>query len=157
MTRTTVRLNHAAMTVAREHLSTANIASVVSLFEECLGFRELTGWTKEGELLVVYSSARDDVTSIHDPDVSYVVLIGHDQPATANPGNMGDHVGLTLDSYDEWQGCLSRFQAAAARDDRVVVGGPEVLGSEHEREHRFYFRFLMPIAVEVQFQERLAG
>jgi hypothetical protein len=157
MTRAEVRLNHFAMTVPREHLSSEGSASVAALFEECLGFRELTGWTKEGELLVLYSSGRDDVASIHDPDVSYVVFIGHDRPATANPGNMGDHVGLTFASYEEWQDCLSRFQAAAARDDRVELGGPEVLESEHEKEHRFYFRFLMPIAVEVQFQEQLAS
>jgi hypothetical protein len=146
--------NHVAVTVPRESLNEDGRKRIVDVFDECLGFREFASWTKDRELLTLYWG--EDDASIHDPGVLYIVFLGHDNPATANPGNMGDHFGVTCGTIEEYHDCLSRVQAYAAREPGLEVGGPEVLHNERENEHRFYFRFGMPIACEVQYQEQIS-
>jgi len=145
--------NHVAVTVPRDALDSEGRRRIVNVFGACLGFNEFTSWTKDRELLTLYWG--ENVVSLHDPGVLYIVFIGHDDPATANPGNMGDHFGVTCGSLDEYNDCLQRTIAYAATEPGLAIGGPEILHNEREDEHRFYFRFGMPIACEVQYQERL--
>jgi hypothetical protein len=159
---TTVRpgaltFNHVAVTVPRDSLDAAGRERIAEVFTECLGFTEFPSWTKDRELLVLtWSGENVQVASMHDAGVLYLVFLGHDSPATGNPGNMGDHFGVTCGSLEEYEGCLRRAQEFARREPGLEIGGPEVLRSEHENEHRFYFRFGMPIACEVQYQELVA-
>lgn len=145
--------NHVAMTVPRDALDEAGRHRIVDVFSKCLGFSEFGTWTRDRELLTLYWG--ENAVSLHDPGVLYIVLIGHDQPATANPGNMGDHFGVTCGSLQEYHDCLQRVTDYARSEPGLEVGGPEVLHSEREHEHRFYFRFGMPIACEVQYQEQI--
>lgn len=88
--------NHVAVTVPRDALDADGRRRIVGVFSACLGFAEYETWTKDRELLTLYWG--ENVASLHDPGVLYLVFIGHDQPATANPGNMGDHFGVTCGS-----------------------------------------------------------
>jgi hypothetical protein len=149
--------NHVAVTVPRDSLDAGGRKRITAVFGECLGFAEFPSWTKDRELLVLtWSGENQKVASMHDTGVLYIVFLGHDNPATGNPGNMGDHFGVTYGSLQEYEDCLRRTQEFAQREPGLEIGGPEVLRSEHENEHRFYFRFAMPIACEVQYQELVA-
>ena len=87
----------------------------------------------------------------------FVVLFGHDHPATANIER--DHFGLNVNSLAELQELLGRAKVFARTNPDVeitdyAVSEPRVDVLPHKL-HRFYVRFVTPCPLEVQYYERV--
>jgi hypothetical protein len=144
-------LNHVAVTVSPDLLTGEARAKVVDVFGRVMGLREYAPWAEDRKILAMYAGTAEQEP--HDPGMTYLVFIGHDSPATANAGNMGDHYGVTCSTKEEWDECLATARTLEEEYDDFRIGGPEELVSDKEIEHRFYFSFGQPMACEVQFQE----
>lgn len=142
-----IRFSHVAFTVPRESLSGDNLQRVIRFYSEVFGFLERPQYTKDGEMLVMMAGAVDQ----------FVVLFGHDKPATANPDR--DHFGINVDSLAELQALLARSKVFAATNPDVeitdyCVTEPRLDVLPHKL-HRFYVRFVTPCPLEVQYYERI--
>jgi catechol 2,3-dioxygenase-like lactoylglutathione lyase family enzyme len=144
-----IRFSHVAFTVPRAAMSGENLKRTIAFFSEVFGFLERPQYTKDGEMLVMMAGAVDQ----------FVVLFGHDNPATANKDR--DHFGINVDSLAELQELLARskkFAAAHPEADVEItdycVTDPRVDVLPHKL-HRFYVRFVTPCPLEVQYYERI--
>lgn len=142
-----IRFSHVAFTVSRELLSGANLQRVICFFSEVFGFSERPQYTKDGAMLVMMAGAVDQ----------FVVLFGHDHPATANIER--DHFGINVNSLAELQELLGRAKVFARTNPDVeitdyAVSEPRVDVLPHKL-HRFYVRFVTPCPLEVQYYERI--
>jgi hypothetical protein len=142
-----IRFSHVAFTVSRETLSGENLRRVIRFFSEVFGFSERPQYTKDGEMLVMMAGAVDQ----------FVVLFGHDHPATANIER--DHFGINVNSLAELQEFLRRSKEFARSNPDVditdyTVTAPRVDVLPHKL-HRFYVRFATPCPLEVQYYEKI--
>jgi len=142
-----IRFSHVAFTVSKETLSGANLQRVIRYFSEVFGFIERPQYTKDAAMLVMMAGAVDQ----------FVVLFGHDTPATANIER--DHFGINVNSLAELQEFLRRSKEFAKTNPDVEitdysVSEPRVDVLPHKL-HRFYVRFATPCPLEVQYYERI--
>jgi len=142
-----IRFSHVAFTVSRDMLSGANLQRVIRFFSEVFGFIERPQYTKDGEMLVMMAGTVDQ----------FVVLFGHDTPATANIER--DHFGINVNSLAELQEFLRRAKVFARSNPDVeitdyAVSEPRVDVLPHKL-HRFYVRFVTPCPLEVQYYEKI--
>ena len=142
-----IRFSHVAFTVSRDLLSGATLQRVIRFFSEVFGFSERPQYTKDGAMLVMMAGAVDQ----------FVVLFGHDHPATANIER--DHFGINVNSLAELQELLARAKVFARTNPDVeitdyAVSEPRVDVLPHKL-HRFYVRFATPCPLEVQYYERI--
>ena len=142
-----IRFSHVAFTVSKDILSGDNLKRVIRFFSEVFGFIERPQYTKDGAMLVMMAGAVDQ----------FVVLFGHDTPATANIER--DHFGINVNSLADLQEFLRRSKEFARTNPDVeitnyTVTEPRVDVLPHKL-HRFYVRFATPSPLEVQYYERI--
>ena len=142
-----IRFSHVAFTVSKDILSGDNLKRVIRYFSEVFGFIERPQYTKDAAMLVMMAGAVDQ----------FVVLFGHDTPATANIER--DHFGINVNSLADLQEFLRRSKEFAKSNPDVeitdyTVTEPRVDVLPHKL-HRFYVRFATPCPLEVQYYERI--
>ena len=149
-------LNHVTFTVSRDMLDDEGRKRIVDFFTG-LDFHESSQWeARDREYLAVVRSRLDQ--DPYERDAMYLVFLGHDKPATANPGHGGDHLGLICSSLDQYERYLERAKKYVEKDggkpiDQQIREQPTRHGRQ-SRLHAFYVQpFTAPISVEVQYSE----
>ena len=145
-------INHVAVTVPRDLLDADGRRRIADFFGSCFGLKEDAQWSKDRQLMVLRSGPPDRPQ--HDAKGLYMAIIGHDKPSTANPGLMGDHFGITCKSLHQFNTCLTRVRDFAAKDKSIELINEETTRAEGGTLHMFYFRFVTPFAVEVQYFDK---
>lgn len=143
------RINHLAFTVSRDALDDTGRKRIVDFFSECFGFRESTPPEYRSTILSMSLGANE--VSTYDPDNLYMVLIATDKPYTANPGNFGDHFGMTIGSRAEYNSLLATAQEYVSRNPEVELTDIDTIKDDEGTLDRFYLRFGTPLACEIQY------
>ena len=78
------------------------------------------------------------------------VIVGGSPITTCAPL---DHFGMAVGSLEELEGVLERAKKYRERDDRVEVVDHQVEDHGMLKLHNCYFRYLLPMMVEIQYYE----
>jgi hypothetical protein len=140
------RLNHVAMSVPRTLVQDAAWRLRVSEF-----FAEVFGWAEVSA--AAGRSATTLIFLVHSPQ-QFVFLQASDQPMTC-PGM--DHFGLQVSTIEELRELHRKAVAFHARDARVEIIPPKSEIQGPFRLTSFYVGFLLPMMIEVQHFEVVAG
>jgi hypothetical protein len=150
-------LNHCAFTVPYSSLRGKDRERLRDFFTTVFGLteREIKA---PGEFLSMTTAGADE--DAHEPGNLFVVFIGHDKPATANPGFGGDHFGFQCTSMQQFNRCLDGVKEFVSKDqakefkDYQTRDVPEMPGKPAHKVHSFY---IVPpgaaVACEVQYDD----
>jgi hypothetical protein len=139
------RLNHVAISMARDVLDDRGRADILAFYGEVFGWVEGDNAGEEGDPLILYTGA----------PAEFVYLLPSDEPLTAPPL---DHFGLHVDTLDELHRIVAKAERYRDRDERVRIvdvhartthgpAGDYTLTSA-------YIGFVLPLMVELQHIER---
>lgn len=139
-----LRLNHLQVTIARNTLAGIR-DDLLAFYRDALGF----GVTQ------VEAFGPDHLFLTTDPEGSQFIYVAeHDFPAIIRGD---DHLGFHVRDREAVDGILAECRAVAARDSRMEIRVLEDLELPQTRTHAFYFRYLLPIWIDVQVIEFRAG
>ena len=80
----------------------------------------------------------------------FVYIVGGSPITTCAPL---DHFGLAVGSLEELESLLERAKKYRERDDRVEIIDHQVEDHSVLKLHNCYFRYLLPMMVEIQYYE----
>lgn len=132
------RFNHLGFTVPNENLTGDNKMKLTEFFDEVLGWKEIGGG--KGFNRLVFDAGRPGFRQ-------FLVLMGNDTPATANPPS--DHLGVTVDSESTLNQMFQRCQDFQKRDPRLKIGDMEFSqGDGKIGMQQFFVSYLFAPALE---------
>ena len=139
------RLNHVAISMARDTLDDAGRATILDFYGDVFGWVEGDNTGEDGNPLILYTGA----------PAEFVYLLPSDEPLTA-PAL--DHFGLQVARLDELHGIVDRAKRYQERDERVRIidvharttHGPT---SDYTLTSA-YIGFVLPLMIELQHIER---
>jgi hypothetical protein len=137
------RFNHVGLSVPAELLDEQGRADLCAYYGEVFGWTELPTMTLDRQRLVLSVGSFDQ----------FVFLIADPEPMRCQ---RMDHVGMAVDTREEFDTMVDRLRSWASRDERVDFIDHDVEDHGVLKLHNTYARFLLPLMVEVQWFE-MAG
>jgi hypothetical protein len=147
-------LNHVEFTVPRGTLTADFCTDLDQLLCGILGWSEgrnltLPNPTTGGTEFARWYDATDE---------QYVVLHEHDRHVSIG---VDDHFGWRVESFDQLDEILEECKKLQARDERleflhVVDGRPSTMETETHRFGGFYAKYLMPVYLDINYNERIS-
>ena len=134
------RINHVAFSVPPDLLGETGRKEIVSFYEEVFGWKELEMLRIDRARVVLQCHLFDQ----------FVYIVGGSPITTCAPL---DHFGLAVGSLEELEGVLERAKKYRERDDRVEIIDHEIEDHGVLKLHNCYFRYLLPMMVEIQYYE----
>src|SRR5579864_3454403 len=138
------RLNHVAISMARDTLDDRGRADILDFYGDVFGWVEGDNTGEEGNPLILYTGA----------PAEFVYLLPSDEPLTAP---RLDHFGLQVSSLGELHEIVGRAKAYQQRDERVRlidVHARTTHGSTADYTlTSAYIGFVLPLMVELQHIE----
>ncbi len=139
-----LRLNHLQVTIPRNTLGQMR-NDLLAFYQEALGF----GVTQ------VEAFGPDHLFLTTDPEGSQFIYVAeHDFPAIIRGD---DHLGFHVRDRTVVDEILKECRAVAARDPRMEIRVLEDLELPQTSTHAFYFRYLLPVWIDVQVIEFRPG
>lgn len=138
------RLNHVAMSVAKELLEAPAQAELLEFYGEVMGWTAMPTMGKPGELLVLRAHSNEQ----------FIFLAGSTTPMTC-PSR--DHFGLSVSDPGTLYALHDRALAYQKRDARVEIVPPTVEDYKVLALHSFYLRYRLPMMIELQCFEWARG
>ena len=141
------RINHVAISMARDVLDDQGRADILDFYGEVFGWTEGDNTGEEGNPLILYTGA----------PMEFVYLLPSDEPLTA-PAL--DHFGLHVSTLDDLHAIVDRAKVVQKRDDRVqlidvharTTHGPT---SDYTLTSA-YIGFVLPLMIELQHVEQIS-
>ena len=138
------RLNHVAMSMARDSLDDRGRADILTFYGEVFGWVEGDNTGEEGNPLILYTGA----------PAEFVYLLPSDEPLSAPHL---DHFGLQVSTIDELHDIVRKAKDCQGRDERVRVIDVHARTTHGPtRDYTLtsaYVGFVLPLMVEVQHIE----
>jgi catechol 2,3-dioxygenase-like lactoylglutathione lyase family enzyme len=142
------RLNHVAISTAREILDDSGRKEILDFYGDVFGWTEGDNTGEEGNPLILYTGA----------PAQFVYLLPSDEPLTA-PAL--DHFGLQVSTLAELHGIVARAEAYRQRDERVRIidiharttQGPTAVYTLTSA----YIGFVLPLMIELQHIEKVTA
>jgi hypothetical protein len=136
--------NHIALSVPADRLDAAGREALLRFYGEVFGFDEMPTLTEDRVRLVLRA---------HDNE-QFVYLVADPDPMRC-PGP--DHFGMSVGTPEDLHGMLERALEYRERDPRVEIVEVAVEDYGFLKLHNFYVRYLLPMMIEVQCFEWMAG
>jgi hypothetical protein len=135
------RLNHVAITMARDTLDDDGRATILDFYGQVFGWTEGDNTGEDGNPLILYTGA----------PAQFVYLLPGDEPLTA-PAL--DHFGVQVASLDQLQEIVDTAKRYQEKDDRVRVIDVHAR-TTHGPTHDYtltsaYIGFVLPLMIELQ-------
>jgi hypothetical protein len=135
------RLNHVAISMARDTLDDAGRSTILDFYGEVFGWAEADNSGEEGNPLILTTGA----------PMQFIYLLPGDKPLTA-PAL--DHFGLHVSSLSELEEIVDTAKRYQKRDERVRVIDVHAR-TTHGPTHDYtltsaYIGFVLPLMVELQ-------
>jgi hypothetical protein len=132
------RFNHVAMSLPAELLDEQHRREITRFYDEVFGWKELPMLTEDRHRLVLSCYTYEQ----------FVFLIAEDTPMTCA---RLDHYGISVATEAELDEMLDRAKAFKKEDDGVDIIDKAVEDHGVLAITNFYVRYLLPLAVEVQW------
>ena len=140
----TPTFNHVAMSVPADLLQPSGRRELLDFYGEVFGWTEMPTMSEDGRRLVL---------RVHSNE-QFVFLVADDKPMTCPTG---DHFGMSVGTPQELYTLLERAKKYAERDARVEIIESEVEDFKVLQLHSYYVRYQLPMMVEVQCFDWVAG
>jgi hypothetical protein len=138
------KFNHVAMSVPADLLDDKGRKEILDFYSEVFGWQEMPTETEDRVRLVLMAYEFGQ----------FVFLIADKNPMQAP---RMDHFGMSVDSMAELDEFLARCQAYKEKDDRVDIVPKHTDDYGVLKLTGFYVRYLLPMMIEVQHFEWVAG
>jgi hypothetical protein len=143
----TARFNHIGITLAPEVLDARGRAEILDFYGDVFGWTEGDASEEPGDPLILYTGAFGQ----------FVFLLPGDPPLSAP---RLDHVGLHVESMEEFDRILAHAKIRAASDPRVrIIDRHARLTHGSTADYTLtscYIAFVLPLMFELQHLERHA-
>lgn len=138
-----IRFNHMELTVPPGFIKQEK-QNIIDFYSGCFGFTCI-------EVPMVDINVTDKYLISTDPEFSQFFFLAED------PNHMQlksyDHIGFLMDTWDEVDATFDKVKAFQERDPRVEI--MHTFEDDFEAgpvfTHFYYFRYLLPIWIDVQF------
>jgi hypothetical protein len=138
------RFNHVALSVPPACLDEAGRAALLRFYGDVFGWTEMPGLARDRELLVLRAWTNEQ----------FVYLVADADPMRC-PST--DHFGLSVATPDALRAMAERARKAAETDPDVELSEIGLQDFGLLKLHNFYVRYRLPMSVEVQCFEWVAG
>lgn len=135
-------ISHVAVTVPASALDARGREALKAFYGQVLG------WTEIERL------RRDDRLSLEVSDSAYLNIRSRDEPMQTSGY---EHLGLWIDSPEEFDAVCERARAWARRDAEAVVEEPAIVATKRGAVHNVRLHYRLPLAIELQCFKPSAG
>jgi hypothetical protein len=143
------RINHVAISVDADVMDETGRADLLGFFSEIFGWVEGDNSTEKGNPLILYTGALGQ----------FLYLLPAKDEFMVTPHM--DHFGIEVSSKQELLDLVDRVKAYRERDPRVRITDVGAMTTRYgEKRYTLtnaYIWFLLPLWIELQHVERLAG
>jgi len=132
------RFNHVAMSVPPALIDAESGPALLDFYGDVFGWEEMPQLTEPGRLLVFKVHSFGQFVYLHADDKAPMMA------------NRRDHVGLQVETQEEFDRCLGRAQAWTDKGPETEIIGPQDESFGPVRLRSYYVRHRLPLMVEVQ-------